>query len=115
MRQKIKDGKHKKKCEPVFFILSEGSGLARIVNEEMAHTFGCIRWETYIPIPKENVLLSLRYSELSRFSEKDKAKRFLNYVRCYLQRDKDKKSPAKSVHREPYFFTNIPVFIVNSI
>ena len=47
--------------------------------------------------------MSVLRSELSRFSEKDKAKRFLNYVRCYLQRVKDKKSPAKSVHREPYF------------
>ena len=47
--------------------------------------------------------------------KKDKAKHFLNYVRCCLQRVKDKKSPAKNVHREPYFFTNMPVFIVNSI
>ena len=89
---------------------SLGSGLPAYEHRKTAHTQDSIYTSVYNPSREERFVCPVR-SELSRFSERNSAKRFLNMSAALsVRRYKDKNYLAKNVHCEPCFFAKIVTF-----
>ena len=89
---------------------SLGSGLPAYEHRKTAHTQDSIYTSVYNPSREERFVCPVR-SELSRFSERNSAKRFLNMSAALsVRRYKDKNYLANNVHCEPYFFAKVLLF-----